>query len=193
MKLSDYAKLKGISYLTAYRWFKAGDLQAEQMPSGTIIVNEPVASPIVSKAGEKVVVYARVSASENKDNLESQAIRVTQYAQARGWQVEKVVKEIGSGVNDSRPKFLKILEDVEAKVIVCEHKDRLTRFGFKYLETLLQMQGRRIEVVNLAENGKEDLLQDFVSIITSFCARLYGQRRSKRKTEKIIEELTKCS
>jgi predicted site-specific integrase-resolvase len=51
------------------------------------------------------------------------------------------------------------------------------------------MQGRRIEVINWVETGKEDLIQDFVSIITSFCARLYGQRRSKRKTECIIAEL----
>lgn len=70
-----------------------------------------------------------------------------------------------------------------------EHKDRLTRFGFHYIEKLLAMQGRRIEVINLAENSKEDLMQDFVSIVTSFCARLYGQRRSKRKTERIIAEL----
>jgi predicted site-specific integrase-resolvase len=73
--------------------------------------------------------------------------------------------------------------------IVVEHKDRLTRFGFNYLDKLLAMQGRKIEVINLAENGKEDLVQDFVSIVTSFCARLYGQRRSKRKTERIIAEL----
>jgi predicted site-specific integrase-resolvase len=74
-------------------------------------------------------------------------------------------------------------------VIVVEHKDRLTRFGYNYLEQLLKMQDRRIEVINLAENGKEDLIQDFVSIVTSFCARLYGQRRSKRKTERLIAEL----
>jgi predicted site-specific integrase-resolvase len=66
---------------------------------------------------------------------------------------------------------------------------RLTRFGFKYLETLLALQGRRVEVVNLADNGKEDLLSDLTSIIYSFCARLYGQRRAKRKTEKIVQEL----
>jgi predicted site-specific integrase-resolvase len=51
------------------------------------------------------------------------------------------------------------------------------------------MQGRRIEVINWVETGKEDLIQDFVSIITSFCARLEGLRRSKRKTERIIAEL----
>ena len=71
-----------------------------------------------------------------------------------------------------------------------EHKDRLTRFGYNYLEQLLKMQDRRIEVINLAESGKEDLIQDFVSIVTSFCARLYGQRRSKRKTERLIAELS---
>lgn len=100
-----------------------------------------------------------------------------------------MVKEIGSGINDSRPKLLKLLTDPTITVIVVEHKDRLTRFGFNYLEQLLAMQGRRIEVINLAENGKEDLIQDFVSIVTSFCARLYGQRRCKGKTERIIAEL----
>ena len=71
-----------------------------------------------------------------------------------------------------------------------EHQDRLTRFGFNYIETLLKQQGRSIEVIKTAADGQEDLLQDFIAIITSFCARLYGQRRSKRKTEKIIAELT---
>jgi putative resolvase len=102
-----------------------------------------------------------------------------------------VVKEIGSGVNDSRPKLIKIITNPDITLIVVEHKDRLTRFGFNYIEQLLAMQGRKIEVINLAENGKEDLKQDFVSIVTSFCARLYGQRSSKRKTERIIAELQK--
>jgi putative resolvase len=53
------------------------------------------------------------------------------------------------------------------------------------------MQSRRVEIINLAENGKEDLVQDFVSIVTSFCTGLCGQRRSKRKTERIIAELQK--
>ena len=101
-----------------------------------------------------------------------------------------VVKEIGSGVNDTRPKLIKLLTDPSVSVIVVEHKDRLTRFGYNYLEQLLKMQDRRIEVINLAEDGKEDLIQDFVSIVTSFCARLDGQRRSKRKTERLIAELS---
>lgn len=94
-------------------------------------------------------------------------------------------------MNDSRPKLLALLADQSLSLIVVEHKDRLTRFGFRHFETLLKGQGREIEVVNVAENGTEDLLADLVSIIYSFCARLYGQRRAKRKTEKIVAELEK--
>ena len=108
---------------------------------------------------------------------------------AKGYQVSKVVKEVGSGINDTRPKLLQLLQDMSITLIVVEHRDRLTRFGFNYLNTLLVLQDRHLEVVNLAENGKEDLIEDLVAIITSFCARLYGQRHCKRKTEKIIKEL----
>lgn len=86
-------------------------------------------------------------------------------------------------------KLLAILADPTVKIIVVEHKDRLTRFGFKYIETLLAMQGRSIEVVNITENPIEDLIADMVSILYSFSARLYGQRRAKRKTEHIVKEL----
>jgi putative resolvase len=111
------------------------------------------------------------------------------YCAAKGWKVVKVVKEVGSGVNDGRRKLLTLLADPTVTVIVVEHKDRLTRFGFKYIETLLAMQGRSIEVVNVTENPIEDIIADFVSILYSFCARLYGQRRAKRKTEKIVQDL----
>lgn len=88
-----------------------------------------------------------------------------------------------------QPKLLALLKDQQASRIVVEHKDRLTRFGFRYLETLLDIQGRTIEVVNVAENDKEDLIADLVAIVYSFTARLYGQRRAKRKTERIVQEL----
>jgi putative resolvase len=189
MKLSAYARALGVSYRTAWRWFKAGKVAGFQADSGTIIVTEPVAEAIPPILQPKTAIYTRVSAAENKDNLEGQASRLMDYCAAKGYRVAAVVKEIGSGVNDTRPKLLKLLADPAVGLIVVEHKDRLTRFGFNYIEQLLVMQGRKIEVINLAENGKEDLIQDLVSIVTSFCARLYGQQRSKRKTERIIAEL----
>jgi predicted site-specific integrase-resolvase len=136
-----------------------------------------------------VAIYARVSSAETASNLDSQAERLAAYCAARGYQVAKAVKEVGSGINDARPKLLALLEDQGVDLIVVEHKDRLTRFGFRYLDTLLKVQGRAIEVVNQAENGTEDLLADLTAIVYSFCARLYGQRRARRKTEVIVREL----
>jgi putative resolvase len=185
MKLSQYAKQQGISYSTALRWWKAGQIKGYQAPSGTIIVqaDEP------HERTQKVAIYARVSTASHKANLERQAERLMQYCSARGYQVSQVVKEIASGVNDSRPKLLSLLKDTSITHIVVEHRDCLTRFGFHYLETLLQAQGRTIEVVNVAENDKEDLIADLVAIVYSFTARLYGQRRAKRKAERIVAEL----
>jgi putative resolvase len=188
MKLSDYAKAKGVRYETAWRWFHDGQIKGRRFGRTIIIEDEEIQE---HKSLQKVVVYARVSSAENKSNLDSQAERLVAYCAAKGYQVAKVVKEVGSGVNDSRPKFLALLSDQSITLIVIEHKDRGTRFGFRYIETLLKGQGREIEVVNQAENGTEDLLADLVSIIYSFCARLYGQRRAKRKTEKVVAELEK--
>src|SRR5947209_18370874 len=185
MKLSQYAKQQGISYRTALRWFRDGTIQGYQAPSGTIIVTEREPMPAV----QKVAIYARVSSAEHRANLERQAERLTQYCTARGYQVAQVVKEIASGVNESRPKLLSLLKDTSITRIVVERKDRLTRFGFHYLETLLETTGRKIEVVNVAENDKEDLIADMVAIVDSFTARLNGQRRAKRKTERIVKEL----
>uniref|UniRef100_A0A6M3X7X8 Putative resolvase domain containing protein n=1 Tax=viral metagenome TaxID=1070528 RepID=A0A6M3X7X8_9ZZZZ len=184
MKLSDYAKKIGVNYRTAWNWYKSGILDAVQMPTGTIIVKENE-----NQIVDYVVIYARVSSSENKNNLDTQAERLVGYATAKGYQIKEVVKEIGSGVNDNRQRLQKILREGKATIIVVEHKDRLTRFGFNYLSTLLEKQGCHIEIVNETGNDKDDLMQDLVSIITSMCARYYGLRRSKRKTEKIIQEL----
>ena len=190
MKLSDNAKQMGVRYETAWRWFRDGKIQGRRIGPRTIIITEGKETPVVV-APQQVVIYARVPSAENTRNLESQAERLAAYCAARGHHVAKVVKEVGSGVNDARPQLLALLEDQSIGLLVVEHRDRLTRFGFRYLDTLLKKQGRAIEVVNQAENGteEEDLLADLTAIISSFCARLYGPRRAKRKTEVIVREL----
>ena len=181
MKLSQYAKQQGISYRTAFRWWQAGQIKGYQAPSGTIIVTE--GEPPVSRP-QKVAIYARVWEASHKENLERQAERLIQYCTVRGYQASLVVKEIASGVNESRPKLLSLLKDTSITRIVIEHKDRLTRFGFHYLEVLLETQGRVIEVVNVAENEKEDLIGDLASIVYS----LYG----RHKGQQLVSQIQAC-
>lgn len=191
MKLSKYAKNHGLTYRTAYNHFKAGLIEnAYQLPSGTVIIKD-VAENVNSLPKElKVATYARVSTSENKSNMETQSDRIVSFANAKGYKISKIVKEIASGLNDKRPKLIDLLNDKSIDIIIVEHTDRLTRFGFNYIQTLMELDGRKIEVINPPSNDKEDLLEDFISVITSFCARIYGQRRSKRNTEKLISELS---
>lgn len=186
MKLSQYAKQAGVRYETAWRWFKAGKLKGYQVETGTIIITEPHAHP---PAPQRIAIYARVSSAEHRENLERQVQRLTDYCAAHGYPIAKTVREVASGVNDRRPKLLALLEDLTITIIVVEHKDRLTRFGFAYLETLLRQQGRQIAVINPSEDERADLLADMTSIIYSFAARLYGQRRAKRKTERLMADL----
>jgi predicted site-specific integrase-resolvase len=186
LKISQYAKLKGVTYRTVWNWVKLGKVNFEQDEKGTIRI-------ILDSENkeERVAVYCRVSSSENKSNLEKQKQRVLDYCAAKGYQVDKVITEIGSGLNDNRKKLESLLNDISITKIVVEHSDRFSRFGMNYIENLLKLQGREVEVINKQGNERDDLMQDFVSIITSFTARLYGQRRTKRKTEQLIKELEK--
>lgn len=181
MKLSEYAKLNNVTYRTAWQWYADGKIpNARQLETGTIVIDK------IEERVEKTAVYARVSSSENKGNLITQSKRAQDFCSAKGWVVSAIVEECASGLNDSRPKLLKLLTDKTITRIVVEHKDRLTRFGFNYLKTLWNGD---IVVINEVVEDEKDLMQDFVSLVTSFTARLYGKRRSKRATEKIIKEL----
>lgn len=186
LKISQYAKLNNVGYRTIWNWIKAGKVNIERTETNRVLIiidNE--------KKEEKVAVYCRVSSSENKDNLEKQKERVLNYCAAKGYQIEKTVCEVGSGLNDSRKKLESLLKDITITKIVVEHSDRFSRFGMNYICELLKLQGREVEIINKQSNDRDDLMQDFVSIITSFTARLYGQRRTKRKTEQLIKELEK--
>lgn len=176
MKLSTWARKRGVSYKTAWRWWKAGTLSArvEQMPSGTLIVHEDEpASPVAA-------LYARVSGSGQRADLERQQERLRAAALERGLEVVHEVAEVGSGLNGERAGLLRLLRDQRVGIILVEHRDRIARFGFEYLEASLHAQGRRIVVLETAE-VEDDLVRDMVEVLTSFCARLYGRRSARRR------------
>lgn len=181
MKLSMYAKKLGVCYRTAWNWFNEGKIDgAYQLPSGTVIVPDDV------KNEYGVILYARTSSSQNKDLLENQAKRLESYAIAKGYKIKKIVKEFGSGLNDERKQLTKILQENQYDKIIVEHKDRLTRFGFNWIQLLT---GNRIEVINETKEKDEDITRDLISIIHCFSARIYGLRRSQRIKTKVEEAL----
>jgi len=184
MKLSVWAKQQGITYQAAWKWWKAGKLpvDAEQMPTGTIIVKEQ------KTAQGAVALYARVSSHDQKKDLDGQLGRLSAFAASKGWLVAKAITEIGSGLNGHRPKLIKLLSDPGVGIIVVEHRDRLMRFGSEYVESSLRAQGRQLVIVDQSEL-KDDLVQDMIEILTSFCARLYGRRSAAHKAKKAIEAM----
>jgi len=185
LKISEYAKKVHCTVRTVWNRINAGRLEAKKTDHGwRILLDDGIAEP-------RYAVYARVSSAENRDNLERQKQRLLDFCAANGWKVSKAVEEVGSGLNDERKKLAKLLADESITHIVVEHKDRFSRFGFRYVEQLLQQQGRCIVVINEQDSERDELMEDFVSIITSFTARLYGRRRSRRRTEKLIAELKK--
>ena len=165
--MNKYAIDHGIKYRAAWNRYKAGKIPgAFKDEFGKILIKEDIPD-----RPQKVACYARVSSSQNKDNLERQANRLIDYANASGFQVATLVKEVGSGLNDNRPRLTKLLNDIELTNIIVEHKDRLTRFGFNYIKNWMDSRQCTLIVINEVDTDKEDLMQDFVSLVISFVAR----------------------
>lgn len=107
IKLSKLAKDLGVTRVTIWNWMYAGKIQFVKIGGLNYVTQETYNSLLgnYNIKNEKVVVYCRVSSSENKSNLESQKQRLIEYCNAKGYKVDKIVTEIGSGLNDHRPKL----------------------------------------------------------------------------------------
>lgn len=184
MKLSEWAKQQGLTYKGAWKMFRAGKLplRAEQLPTGTIIVH-----PTETKQ-QGVALYARVSSADQKADLDRQLARLSEYAAGQRLLVIESVREIGSGLNGHRRNMLKLLSNPEVSAIVVEHRERLIRFGFEYVEAALAAQGRRIIVMEPDEMN-DDIVRDLHEVIVSMCARLYGKRSAKNRAQKAMDAL----
>jgi putative resolvase len=182
MKLAEWARVNGVHPQTAYRWFRQGTMPvpARRLPSGTILVEAPE-----SLSGGRAVLYARVSAHDQRADLDRQVARLTAWATGQGVAVVEVVTEVGSGLNGKRPKLKRLLADPQATVIVVEHRDRLARFGVEHLEAALSAQGRRLVVVDPGETG-DDLEREMIQVLTGFCARLYGRRGARNRAMRAV-------
>ena len=186
MKLAAWARANGVHPQTAYRWFRQGTMPvaAQRLPSGTILVEVP-SSDGDGVLDQRAVLYARVSAHDQRADLDRQVTRLSAWATAQGITVAEVVTEVGSGLNGRRPKLRRVLADPRAAMIVVEHRDRLARFGVEHLEAALSAQGRRLVVVDPGETS-DDLLRDMIEVLTSFCAHLYGRRGARNRALRAV-------
>jgi predicted site-specific integrase-resolvase len=185
MKLSQWARENGLNRLTAYKLFHRGQLPvpAEQLASGTILVY-----PKKEMAAHHVV-YARVSSADQKADLDRQVARIMEYAATHHLTVVDTVTEIGSGLNGHRRKLTNLLAACPHHIIV-EHRDRLCRFGFEYLESALRQVSRQIIVTDPNE-VTDDIVRDLHEVIVSMCARLYGKRAAANKAARALAEMQK--
>lgn len=185
MNLKEWAASQGISYATARRWHAAGTLPVAAYQARRVIV---IGDPAPAARAGVTAVYARVSSADQKADLDRQVARVTAWAAGEGLAVSRVVTEVGSALNGKRRKFLALLRDRSVTVIVVEHRDRFARFGAEYVEAALSAQGRRLLVADPAEVD-DDLVRDVTEILTSLCARLYGQRAARNRAERAVAAL----
>ena len=186
MKLSKWAKKHDMHYRTAWRLFTEGKVpNAYKLPSGQICVEDEI-----KKKPKKIIIYARVSSGDQKDDLKRQIERLKAFCLSADLEVENIIQEIGSGLNGNRKKLISILKDKSITHIVVEHRDRLVRFGFEMIKASLSADDRDIVVVD-EDEFKDDIVQDFIDLATSMCARIYDRRSAKNRAQEIANVIKK--
>ena len=183
ISLTAWGRLYGFDKATTSRLHRQGklppDLKIERFPTGRYYVVVP------PETDSRCVLYARVSSNDQREDLDRQAGRLVEWATRQGYRPDEVVKEIGSGLNGNRRQLRRIVGDGTVGIIIVEHRERLCRFGFEYIEAALSARGARILIME-EEEIEDDLVRDVTEVMTSLCARLYGRRSARRRAERAM-------
>ena len=188
--IGEFAEELGVHPETVKRWCRNGDLDYTRTPGGDrrIPHRELLRLAGDARPRDHVALYARVSSHGQKDNgdLERQLDRLRDYAHGNGWTVETTYTDVGSGLNEDRRELDQLLDDVQdsdyGRVLVT-YEDRLTRFGFSFLERLLDHHGVTITVIEdeTDKTAQEELVDDLIKLVASFSGKLYGMRSNKKQ------------
>ncbi len=190
LTLQEACRRLGIHPNTLRKWDKQGKIKVVRTIGGRRRIPESEIERLMGllKAdfSRKAIIYCRVSSHEQKrrGDLEWQKQTLLEYAKSRGYEVVGVLEDVGSGLNEDRKSLSKLFDIVEKRevgVVVVAFKDRLTRFGFKYLERYFSSHSVRIEAVNGEEprDAYQELVEDLISLVSSFAGKLYGLRSHK--------------
>lgn len=193
----EAGKLLGVSTRTIQRWDKEGLIKVVRTPKGRRRIPKSEVLRILREKfnDRRAVVYARVSSQkqEKDGNLKRQKERLLKFAKEHNYEVVGVFQDVASGINDRRKNFWKMMEFVKKEgipYVIVEFPDRLTRFGIKFVEKLLEEYGTRLVVAEkkMPKDKMEELVEDLITIITSFTARIYGARSQKfKKVKELLE------
>ena len=190
-KPKEFAKLLNVSVKTLQRWDREKTLIANRTLTNRryYTYDQYLQFKGIGKDADfrKIVIYTRVSARNQSDNLEKQVDFLQTYANAKGLIADEIIRDYGSGLNYNRKKWNQLLVEVmenKIKMILVSHKDRFVRFGFDWFEKFCNKFNVEIVVVkNEKLSPHEELVQDIVSILHVFSCRLYGLRKYKKQIE----------
>jgi excisionase family DNA binding protein len=199
LSVREFAEHLGVSRSTVISWVKSNKIIAYNVHGRWKIPYSEIEKILRGvQRIRRLAIYARVSSNTQKDDLERQVEALKLWAAKNFPQAEyTVVTDVASGLNEGRRGLKKLIEVArrrEIDAVVVAHEDRLTRFGFEYLKTLFNALGVELFVAFEEEpkDHRQELVEDFVEIVTSFAARIYGKRSRKyKKVVSFIEELVK--
>lgn len=187
-KLSDYATTHAVTYRTAWNRYKNGKIPGAFKDPNTGHILVPTSTDTLKT---RCAIYARVSTHKQKDDLERQVDRLKAFASARGLEITHVAQEVGSGVNDNRPKLTQLLNKHDQwGTLLVEHKDRLTRTSFTAYERFLNMLDKDVLVAETYEDSSEGRVEDIFSLLYAFAASEYGKHGAKQRAEKAAKAFT---
>ena len=186
-------KRYSLSYSCLRNWALKGKVDYRQTPGGVRLYSEDdiknvFKGPTEDTNEKENIIYARVSSSHQKEDLERQVQDLhSKYPNHR------IIKDIGSGLNFERKGLQTLLDLIfngSIKEIVVAYKDRLCRFGFELFEALCRRFEVRLVVLNREKTGSErELSEDLLAIINFFVARNNGRRAGQnRKRRRANEE-----
>ena len=188
-KPNEFGKMIGRTVNTLQRWDREGILKARRTPTNRRYYTEEDYYNIMGIQQENaenqvndVIIYARVSNQNQKDDLKNQVEFLKTYANAKGYIVSSIITDIGSGLDYNRKGFNSILYSEKKQKILISYKDRFVRFGYSWFDNFLKSKGSEIIVVNNQTlSPKQELVEDLISIIQIFSCRIYGLRKYKKK------------
>ncbi|MGW1006377.1 IS607 family transposase [Streptomyces sp. NPDC002520] len=199
LRVSKAAKRLGIHPMTLRQWALDGKIPftwvgRERRFSSVDVENMKRGGESSTARSRLELLYVRVSGSSGQESsLEAQEAELR--ATSTG-EIVKVVKDRGSGLKENRPglnRVLAMVSDGSVTVVRVTHEDRLARFGVGWLKRLFAVYGVTVEVLHPKKlGGRDELLEDFVSLVTTFAGRLYGMRSAENR-RRLLAESGQCS